>query len=708
MEDLDRKEYVASLTKAETEDEKKAITKEFSAQEMKLRKRSLGNIRFIGELYKIKMLNGRIMHECIRKLLVQTDDESLECLCRLVTTVGHLLDQETAAVLSKGGQAGFSNLDEYFASMNKLVSDKKLNSRVRFLMQDVIELRLAKWVKRREEAGPKTLEQIHEEVKKEELRVKLANMTPDPPPSRRSEDRSDRRRSQMGRGKDNRNDRGRQDQDWNNVPSKAAKIQEKVDPSKLKLSKVDINAMSFGPPGGSRPGGFGNWSRGSASASHANKKMSMQEPPALKQVNRFAMFCDDDGDSASMPPPAAASYHGRASEPAYRTGNYGGGPRSRDNSKDGYGGRNSRDGSYTGRNSREGSYSGRNSREGSYSGRESREGGRVIEREVITEGVTSILKGKSGEEMTKLEDRTKPILAEYLHNVHLIDIPSFWEYFANMMGTILVEKTVDLTFFKESTSVLLESGQAGKYVSAVLTQMAKIDLGCTAELWQKSGLSFADFKVENCEQFIKDNKLDFLDQLVVNGDKSDGDEAPKDSLCESLDALLTKNEINVIFGFVDEKYPAPRESTVIRTLVSRVTLHCIDGINTNCVLNEMKLREFGVPVLKKYLDAVKSCELVALYSLQSLVNSLEHPNKLLHSIFDVLYDCDVISEDAFIEWEESTEPGEQEGKGVALKSCTQFFHWLKTAEPEDDEEELKVNITVGEDAFIEWEESTEP
>ena len=109
----------------------------------------------------------------------------------------------------------------------------------------MIELRLAKWVKRREEAGPKTLEQIHEEVKKEELRVKLANMTPDPPPSRRSEDRSDRRRSQMGRGKDNRNDRGRQDQDWNNVPSKAAKIQEKVDPSKLKLSKVALKGGSL-------------------------------------------------------------------------------------------------------------------------------------------------------------------------------------------------------------------------------------------------------------------------------------------------------------------------------------------------------------------------------------------------------------------------------------------------------------------------------
>ena len=57
-------------------------------QEMKLRRRSLGNIRFIGELYRIKMLNGKIMHECIRKLLKETDEESMECLCRLVTTIG--------------------------------------------------------------------------------------------------------------------------------------------------------------------------------------------------------------------------------------------------------------------------------------------------------------------------------------------------------------------------------------------------------------------------------------------------------------------------------------------------------------------------------------------------------------------------------------------------------------------------------------------
>ena len=40
-----------------------------------------------------------------------------------------------------------------------------------------------------------------------------------------------------------------------------------------------------------------------------------------------------------------------------------------------------------------------------------------------------------------------------------------------------------------------------------------------------------------------------------------------------------------------------------------------------------------------------------------------------------------------MEWEDNDNPEEQEGKGVALKSCTQFFHWLKTAEAEDDEDE---------------------
>ena len=52
----------------------------------------------------------------------------------------------------------------------------------------------------------------------------------------------------------------------------------------------------------------------------------------------------------------------------------------------------------------------------------------------------------------------------------------------------------------------------------------------------------------------------------------------------------------------------------------------------------------------------------------------------LRLIFDVLYDEDVISEDTFYAWQNSTEPVEQAGKGVAIKSVTRFFAWLGEAD----------------------------
>ena len=56
--------------------------------------------RFIGELFKLKMLTEHIMHECVFKLLSSKDEESLECLCKLLRTIGKELDSEKAKVIS--------------------------------------------------------------------------------------------------------------------------------------------------------------------------------------------------------------------------------------------------------------------------------------------------------------------------------------------------------------------------------------------------------------------------------------------------------------------------------------------------------------------------------------------------------------------------------------------------------------------------------
>lgn len=58
---------------------------------------------------------------------------------------------------------------------------------------------------------------------------------------------------------------------------------------------------------------------------------------------------------------------------------------------------------------------------------------------------------------------------------------------------------------------------------------------------------------------------------------------------------------------------------------------------------------------------------------------------LLRMFFDCLYDEEVISEDAFYKWESSKDPAEQNGKGVALKSVTEFFTWLREAEEESED-----------------------
>uniref|UniRef100_A0A7N0UI88 Eukaryotic translation initiation factor 4G n=1 Tax=Kalanchoe fedtschenkoi TaxID=63787 RepID=A0A7N0UI88_KALFE len=121
------------------------------------RRRMLGNIRLIGELFKKKMLTERIMHECIKKLLGQhqnPDEEDLEALCKLMSTIGEMIDHPVAKQF----------MDAYFGMMDKLSVDMNLSSRVRFMLKDAIDLRKNKWQQRRKVEGPKKIEEVHRDA----------------------------------------------------------------------------------------------------------------------------------------------------------------------------------------------------------------------------------------------------------------------------------------------------------------------------------------------------------------------------------------------------------------------------------------------------------------------------------------------------------------------------------------------------------------
>ncbi|GMI74099.1 eukaryotic translation initiation factor 4G, CUCUMOVIRUS MULTIPLICATION 2 [Hibiscus trionum] len=146
--------------KLEEEGEAKQSEEEREEKRIKARRRMLGNIRLIGELYKKKMLTERIMHECIKKLLGEyenPDEEDVEALCKLMSTIGEMIDHPVAKV----------HMDAYFERMAKLSTNMKLSSRVRFMLKDAIDLRKNKWQQRRKVDGPKKIEDVHRDAAQE-------------------------------------------------------------------------------------------------------------------------------------------------------------------------------------------------------------------------------------------------------------------------------------------------------------------------------------------------------------------------------------------------------------------------------------------------------------------------------------------------------------------------------------------------------------
>lgn len=137
-------------------------------EDEKDRMRAVANVRFIGELYKLKMLNSKIMDYCIKKLLEEFDEENLECLCQLLTNIGEEFENEDVY-----------NLNAFFEKIQKIVDNKsmKISSRVTSMIQDVIDLRKKRWVNNSGAYSQlKTMDQIQIEIEKRARLIEMTNV----------------------------------------------------------------------------------------------------------------------------------------------------------------------------------------------------------------------------------------------------------------------------------------------------------------------------------------------------------------------------------------------------------------------------------------------------------------------------------------------------------------------------------------------------
>lgn len=142
---------------------------ERTAAEISYKKRMLGNIRLVGALCVRKMLASKVMLAIMEELLQDPTPEALESLAALLMVVGPTFDTPDWPYRVM--------LNAIFAQISNLTKDPSVNSRVRCLLKDVIEIRNLAWQDKRPKQveGPKKLDEVAAELAEEDGKSPVAH-----------------------------------------------------------------------------------------------------------------------------------------------------------------------------------------------------------------------------------------------------------------------------------------------------------------------------------------------------------------------------------------------------------------------------------------------------------------------------------------------------------------------------------------------------
>eukprot|EP00746_Dinoflagellata_sp_MGD_P067267 gnl/MRDRNA2_/MRDRNA2_27766_c0_seq1.p1 gnl/MRDRNA2_/MRDRNA2_27766_c0~~gnl/MRDRNA2_/MRDRNA2_27766_c0_seq1.p1 ORF type:complete len:693 (-),score=177.78 gnl/MRDRNA2_/MRDRNA2_27766_c0_seq1:134-2212(-) len=126
----------------------------------------LGNIKFVGSLLGKRMLATSVLVAIAEDLISEPcSPEALEALAVFLTSVGGTFDRPD--------WQHHKRLDAIFDQLEAKKSDKKVPARIRFLIQDVLDLRASGWEDQKKATkkneGPMKLEDVHEKASQEEL-----------------------------------------------------------------------------------------------------------------------------------------------------------------------------------------------------------------------------------------------------------------------------------------------------------------------------------------------------------------------------------------------------------------------------------------------------------------------------------------------------------------------------------------------------------
>ncbi|KAG4076043.1 hypothetical protein HA402_011517 [Bradysia odoriphaga] len=686
-------------------DRKAEYQANYEEEERKLRRRSVGTVRFIGELFKMGMLTPNIMMTCVSSLLDRNSEDKLECLCKLLTTIGARLEDKK------------NNLGDYFRQM-KEIADKKnqntrISSRVRFMIQDVIDLRKNNWIPRRETANPKKMGQIQKEADAEQSNIQLLNFNLS----------SGGRGGGGGGGGSGGGGGGNRDRDRLFTPKSgnrggitnedgwmtpSTKSRSLIDPSKIKLNKID-DSTQLGTAAQFKWSGNSN-----------------TQPTTTQTTNSFSIL--EGTRSGSM----------GGNKDTYSKGSM--------DRYDSRGGSNSRSGSQHG--SRENSAA-----RSSYSLKpmptrvasqsmtmmpivtrpSERPPQTIIQRDEPDEDKMNRIKvianeillyhnrGEMKLESCYYETEQEPekyrwaIVRElYNASVDMHQLKSSDRVFAGQAVTSWINRkliTVDdnlralKEFLEPALDLVCDVPMLWLYVAEFITPIIKnnslslvqIRSVCPDEYAMQQllqnlipyamtehGPQFVRnlFKVckwsdligeKDVKQFINKNKFEFVDDSSVTVQRTSTaatnveliQQRVKEFLRDGADIKNIQEFITVNLAQIDKEFIRALSTVVAEILMEEMQPKSIE-----------KKESVAVLLLSKYIDENnRDMQLQCLNAILILMIKLEHPKDALRTIFSRLYDDYVVSKDVFEMWRDSKEM--LEGKGVAVSNLRQFFELLE-------------------------------
>lgn len=269
-----------------------------------------------------------------------------------------------------------------------------------------------------------------------------------------------------------------------------------------------------------------------------------------------------------------------------------------------------------------------------------------------------------------------------------LDIPHIWLYIAEIIAPVIENENLKLIQLKtlcpdhvhRILEELLPYQEATYGSSYVKTLLKSIEISNLVTKTEQITDKLKNFVAKISNLPAESGAMNKPSEPSGHGNASN-EHVRMDDVQRHIKKLLGDNvKLDVIYDYISANV-TEIDNNFIRALTTAVVDSSLD--------NRYKLNDkqflLRIPLLERYIDGNNQWQLQCLIAIQILIHRLEHPQGLMQSIFSNLVTEKIISAESIMNWKNRNDA--IEGKGVAVSSLRNFFELLENSDGSSEDED---------------------